>query len=47
MAEISESNHGASDTGFSGSARYSVSSNPTGPLKANGTPDMRYSANRR
>jgi hypothetical protein len=34
-------------TGFSGSARYSVSSNPTGPLKANGTPDMRYSANRR
>jgi len=33
--------------GFHGSARYAVSSNPTGPTKADGTPDMRYKANRR
>ena len=32
---------------FHGSARYAVSSNPTGPTKADGTPDMRYKANRR
>jgi hypothetical protein len=31
---------------YSGSACYSVSSNPTGPMKLDGTPDMRYSANR-
>jgi hypothetical protein len=30
----------------SGSARYQVSSNPTGPTKKDGTPDMRYTANR-
>ena len=34
-------------SGFSGSACYQVSSSPSGPLKADGTPDMRYSANRR
>ena len=30
----------------SGSAHYQVSSNPTGPTKKDGTPDMRYAANR-
>ena len=29
-----------------GSAHYQVSSNPTGPTKKDGTPDMRYAANR-
>ena len=38
---------GGGGGGYSGSACYSVSSNPTGPTKADGTPDMRYSANRR
>ena len=33
--------------GFRGSACHAVSSNPTGPRKADGTPDMRYKANRR
>jgi len=33
--------------GFRGSACHAVSSNPTGPMKADGTPDMRYKANRR
>jgi hypothetical protein len=33
--------------GFRGTARHAVSSNPTGPTKADGTPDMRYKANRR
>ena len=30
----------------SGSAHYQFSSNPTGPTKKDGTPDMRYAANR-
>ena len=38
---------GGGGSGYSGSACYSVSSNPSGPMKADGTPDMRYSANRR
>ena len=38
---------GGGGGGYSGSACYSVSSNPTGPMKADGTPDMRYAANRR
>ena len=37
---------GGGGSSFSGSACYSVSSNPTGPTKKDGTPDMRYSANR-
>ena len=37
---------GASSSSFSGSSCYRVSSNPAGPLKADGTPDMRYAANR-
>ena len=37
---------GGGGSSFSGSACYSVSSNPTGPMKMDGTPDMRYSANR-
>ena len=32
--------------GYSGSTCFSVRRNPTGPLKADGTPDMRYIANR-
>jgi len=37
---------GGGGSSYSGSACYSVSSNPTGPMKLDGTPDMRYSANR-
>jgi hypothetical protein len=33
--------------GFHGSVCHAVSSNPTGPRKADGTPDMRYKANHR
>ena len=32
---------------FSGSAKYAVARNPTGPLTKSGRPDMRYKANRR
>ena len=38
---------GGGASSYSGSACYSVSSNPTGPMKKDGTPDMRYAANRR
>jgi hypothetical protein len=34
------------DGGGGGSACYRVSSNPSGPMKADGTPDMRFAANR-
>jgi hypothetical protein len=37
---------GGGGSSYLGSACYSVSSNPTGPMKLDGTPDMRYSANR-
>jgi hypothetical protein len=37
---------GSHGDGFRGSACYAVSSNPMGPMKADGTPDMRYTANR-
>ena len=35
-----------SNSSFGGSIRFEVSSNPTGPMKANDTPDMRFKANR-
>ena len=49
-ARDASSSHSASRGGSSscsGSACYSVSSNPSGPMKADGTPDMRYASNRR
>lgn len=36
----------APNANFTGSEKYAVSSNPTGPMKKDGTPDMRYAANR-
>ena len=38
---------GGGSSGYSGSRCYAVSSSPSGPMKSDGTPDMRYSANRR
>ena len=46
-SSYSYSGVGGGGSSYSGSACYSVSSNPTGPMKSDGTPDMRYSANRR
>eukprot|EP00967_Tisochrysis_lutea_P150129 scaffold289861_cov30-Tisochrysis_lutea.AAC.1 len=37
---------GSYGNGFSGSSHHRVSSNPTGPLKKDGTPDMRFAGNR-